>query len=512
MDFFNSLFFSDTDIEDLGMIMEFKDIERYCPRYIPYNSSDYETVAFNGTCLQGFFTSLQTSLRRFNQWEEILYTTVYIIISVAAVIGNGLVILAVVRKKSMRTNRNVLILNLAFSNLILAITNIPFLWLPSIDFEFPYSRFFCKFANVLPGSNVYCSTLTISVMAIDRYYSVKKLKMASNRKQCFHAIGVSLIIWFLSFILSLPLLLYYDTSILYVMKEIKVFDPNGEELTRSYGWRQCRLAATRSSFLDINTQSIQLMMSILQVVFLYVVPLFVLSIFNVKLTRFLKTNANKMSKVRAPSKREDSSIRPESMNSSLKHTANSLHSPSMPSIRSSIDRNPNNRRTSRTTSLLIAMAGSYAALWFPFTLITFLLDFDLVNDQEYVGLVERIDQTCKMVSMLSICVNPFLYGFLNTNFRHEFTEIYYRYIRCQTKLPRPARYPHDCSSIGQHRNDSVYNDETTLISTIRQNTVTPRISTVTPKNFRGSIRVGSVGKVLEDRIVLDDEIDKDSFV
>ncbi|RCN31267.1 hypothetical protein ANCCAN_22949 [Ancylostoma caninum] len=79
--------------------------------------------------------------------------------------------MAVLWKRAMRTNRNVLILNLALSNLVLALTNIPFLWLPSIDFEFPYSRFFCKIANVLPGSNIYCSTLTISVMAIDRTWA-----------------------------------------------------------------------------------------------------------------------------------------------------------------------------------------------------------------------------------------------------------------------------------------------------------------------------------------------------
>lgn len=94
------------------------------------------------------------------------------------------VILAVIRKREMRTNRNVLIVNLALSNLMLALTNIPFLWLPSIDFEFLYSRFFCKFANALPGSNIYCSTLTISVMAIDR------LKFPSSNNSHFQSILV----------------------------------------------------------------------------------------------------------------------------------------------------------------------------------------------------------------------------------------------------------------------------------------------------------------------------------
>lgn len=111
---------------------------------------------------------MNVHLKRYNNIEEMLYTTLYILISLFAIIGNGVVILAVIRRKEMRTNRNVLIVNLALSNLMLAITTIPFLWLPSIDFEFPYSKFFCKFANALPGSNIYCSTLTISVMAIDR--------------------------------------------------------------------------------------------------------------------------------------------------------------------------------------------------------------------------------------------------------------------------------------------------------------------------------------------------------
>ncbi|CAB3399812.1 unnamed protein product [Caenorhabditis bovis] len=489
--------------------MEVKDIDKYCPRGISPNASNYITHPFNGTCLQKFFSQLQTSLRRFNQWEEILYTTVYIIISVAAVIGNGLVILAVVRKKSMRTNRNVLILNLALSNLILALTNIPFLWLPSIDFEFPYSRIFCKFANVLPGSNIYCSTLTISVMAIDRYYSVKKLKITSNRKQCFQAVGVSAVIWVVSFILSLPLLLYYETTMLYVMKEIKVMDPDGREVNRSYGWRQCRLMATESSLFNIETQSITLMMSVLQVVFLYVVPLFVLAIFNLKLTRFLKTNATKMSKVRTAPRREDN-------NSLNKFISPSLRSPSMPSIRSSItERHGSTRRASRTTSLLIAMAGSYAALWFPFTLISFLLDLDLLNTQANVGLVERIDQTCKMISMLSICVNPFLYGFLNTNFRHEFAEIYYRYIRCQTKSQTPSRLNNEFSSIAHNRQDSMYNDDNSLLPSRTSSATNPVIS---PREFnqkttKTSFRTQSVKtKLIDDRVLLDEDVEKDSFV
>uniref|UniRef100_A0A914RGI1 G-protein coupled receptors family 1 profile domain-containing protein n=1 Tax=Parascaris equorum TaxID=6256 RepID=A0A914RGI1_PAREQ len=330
------------------------------------------------------------------------------VISVLAVIGNGVVILAVIRKREMRTNRNVLIVNLALSNLMLALTNIPFLWLPSIDFEFLYSRFFCKFANALPGSNIYCSTLTISVMAIDRYYTVKKMYASSHGRQCLRAVCISTSIWIISFLLSFPLLVYYDTTMLYVFKVMNI----------SYGWRQCRLAFTETCLI------LQLFMSVMQALFLYVVPLIVLLIFNAKLTRFLQENSRKMHRSLSDGRSDDAGT--------LCITA---------AVRNLPARRMNVRKRNRTTALLIAMAASYAVLWLPFTLKS-AIDLQL-------HLIERIDQSCKVISMMSICVNPFLYGFLNTNFRHEFTDIFNQWI-CY-KLRTPTNIQQEYSTITSPR-------------------------------------------------------------
>ncbi|KJH40534.1 7 transmembrane receptor [Dictyocaulus viviparus] len=386
------------------MIMNVEDLDKYCNRSLDrskISEAAYRTAPFDDYCLK--------------------------------------VIMVVLWKREMRTNRNVLILNLALSNLVLALINIPFLWLPSIDFEFPYSRFFCKFANVLPGSNIYCSTLTICVMAVDRYYSVKQLRIASNRHQCMKAIFISLIIWIVSFFLSLPLLLYYDTTMLYVIKDVNVYDEKGVPKLRSYGWRQCRLIPSQSTTLKMSTQEIQLLMSVLQVVSLYVVPIFVLSIFNMKLTRFLKMNANQMARNRLGSRRRNEAQNAKKYDS---YGAETLSHSNV-----SIAERTSHRRTNRTTALLIAMAGSYGALWLPFTVISLLLDLDILYVESHVSVIERIDQTCKMVSMLSICVNPFLYGFLNTNFRQEFSEIYLRYVICKTKNTNKTRFNHDFSSL-----------------------------------------------------------------
>ncbi|KAL3112754.1 hypothetical protein niasHT_019728 [Heterodera trifolii] len=422
---------------------------------------------FDDNCIRSFFLGLSAQLRRYEPWEEWFYTVMYTLISALALLGNGMVILAVIRKRGMRTARNVLIVNLALSNLMLALTTVPFLWLPSIDFDFPYSDFFCKFANALPGSNIYCSTLTISVMAIDRYYSVRSLNINSpsgRSGQCLRAVLISLLIWLFSFLLSFPLLVYYRVHVLYVIKDIYVHEENtwaketnaDSIVLRSYGWRQCRLSTGQfeegkaqiemaspantqnsSSLIAVDDRMVQLGMAAMQAAMLYAVPLVVLLIFNMKLTRFLKMNTKQLkhnteregdSVIVTTERRQRGGSKTSSMGGVTQRSSIATADLMLPRQVSIVTVGTSTRaaekRRNRTTVLLIAMAGSYAVLWLPFTLVSILIDLDWLGVESGSPIVERIDQTCKLLSITSICVNPFLYGFLNTNFRHEFNEIF----------------------------------------------------------------------------------------
>lgn len=76
------------------MFHEVEVIDHHCPRKINrslVNSTEWERTPFDNECLQNMFLQLRVHLKRYSDWEEAVYTTVYAIISVLAVIGNGLV-------------------------------------------------------------------------------------------------------------------------------------------------------------------------------------------------------------------------------------------------------------------------------------------------------------------------------------------------------------------------------------------------------------------------------------
>uniref|UniRef100_A0A915L0X7 G-protein coupled receptors family 1 profile domain-containing protein n=1 Tax=Romanomermis culicivorax TaxID=13658 RepID=A0A915L0X7_ROMCU len=157
-----------------------------------------------------------------------------------------------------------------------------------------------------------------------------------------------------------------------------------------------------------------MLVNILLTMFLYVVPLFVLITFNCMLTVFLKRTRQRTSALRSQANMLQPNYEPENVNG--RQNANSRPN--------SASQRPHNSRTSarhnRTTALLIAMAVSYGVLWFPFIVLTLYLHMGPGKSMSAQRSMKFIDETCKMISMSSICVNPFLYGYLNTNFNREF--------------------------------------------------------------------------------------------
>ena len=88
---------------------------------------------------------------------------IYSAIFVLAVVGNGLVILTLVQNKRMRTVTNVFLLNLAISDLLLAVFCMPFTLVPIMIRNFIFGPFMCITIRYAQGKRQFCLFIQFSV-------------------------------------------------------------------------------------------------------------------------------------------------------------------------------------------------------------------------------------------------------------------------------------------------------------------------------------------------------------
>lgn len=93
---------------------------------------------------------------------------IYSLIFVAAVLGNVLVIFTLVHNKRMRTVTNVFLLNLAISDLLLAVFCMPFTLIPIFLKSFIFGPTMCVLIRYLQGKSFF-------IIIINKYVCTYKL-------------------------------------------------------------------------------------------------------------------------------------------------------------------------------------------------------------------------------------------------------------------------------------------------------------------------------------------------
>jgi len=138
-------------------------------------------------------------------------------ISIIAVVGNGLVICVVIKDKRMMTVTNVLIANLALSDILLGMFTTPFQFHPALLQRWDFPDFLCVMAPSFKVLSVIVSVLTLTFISIDRYIAVMyPLKAGFSKSNAL--IGLVLI-WTVAIASSFP------EGYFYRVEEIKeVFD------------------------------------------------------------------------------------------------------------------------------------------------------------------------------------------------------------------------------------------------------------------------------------------------
>lgn len=123
------------------------------------------------------------------------------------------------------------------------------------------------------------------------------------------------------------------------------------------------------------------------------------------------------------------------------------------------------RKKTTTNQMLVLMVTIFGVCWLPLNLINILDDFNMnLNEHKYYNFFFF---TCHLFAMSSVVYNPFLYAWLNENFRKEFKQILpclFVNISTHRELKNPRNF---LSSLSRKKNDDnlIKNGEKTMQET-----------------------------------------------
>lgn len=287
----------------------------------------------------------------------ILYTTIFIL----GIFGNVLVCYVVFRNKAMQTVTNLFITNLALSDILLCVLAVPFTPLYTFLGKWVFGSVICHLVSYAQGTSVYISTLTLTSIAIDRFFVI--IYPFHPRMKLSTCIVIIVTIWMFSILVTLPYGIY--------MRH-KPSDNITE--TKYYCEEDWPYEDYRKIFGGLTT-----MMQ-------FVIPFFLIAFCYICVS--LRLNDRARSKPGSKNSRKEEADR---------------------------------ERKRRTNRMLIAMVVIFLLSWLPLNVINIINDFygQMGNWQYYFLSFFMVHS----MAMSSTCYNPFLYAWLNENFRKEFKQV-----------------------------------------------------------------------------------------
>nr|QGA72517.1 prolactin-releasing peptide receptor-like protein [Rhynchophorus ferrugineus] len=335
---------------------------------------------------------------------QVLFLVAYTTIFVVGLCGNVLVCFVVFRNKAMRTVTNLFITNLALSDILLCVLAVPFTPLYTFLGKWVFGNLICHMVPFAQGTSVYISTLTLMSIAIDRYFVI--IYPFHPRMKLSTCVAIIIIIWIFAILVTSPYGIY--------MKHVQ--DPHN--FTRHYCEEDWPVEQWRAAF-GVITAALQFLIPFLIMAYCYICV-------SIKLNDRART-------------------KPGSKNSRKEEA----------------DR----ERKKRTNRMLIAMVAVFLLSWLPLNVINIINDFnkDMISWEYYFLSFFLVHQ----MAMSSTCYNPFLYAWLNENFRKEFKQVLPCFDASIVRVPSNSRFTNWRSERTCNGNEAYGNNETqqeTLLS------------------------------------------------
>ncbi|XDV22377.1 hypothetical protein PO909_027280 [Leuciscus waleckii] len=141
---------------------------------------------------------------------RVMIALIYSVVCALGLVGNSLALyLLHSRYHQKQSSINCFVMGLALTDLQFVLT-LPF-WAvdTALDFRWPFGKVMCKIVSSVTTMNMYASVFFLTAMSVARYYSIaSSMKMHSRRAAAAAAKWISLGIWVVSLIATLPHSIY----------------------------------------------------------------------------------------------------------------------------------------------------------------------------------------------------------------------------------------------------------------------------------------------------------------
>ncbi|KAG8135052.1 hypothetical protein E2320_008115 [Naja naja] len=299
----------------------------------------------------------------------------YGIVILLGISGNLALIIIILKQKEMHNVTNILIVNLSFSDLLITIMCLPFTFVYTLMDHWVFGETMCKLNPFVQCVSVTVSVFSLVLIAIERHQLI--INPRGWRPNNRHAyVGIATI-WILAIASSLPFLVYHILTD-EPFTNITIEDYKGKYVCLdSFPWESARLSYTT-----------------ILLVIQYLGPLCFIFVCYLKIYIRLKRRCNMVDKMR--------------------------------------DNKYRSTETKRINIMLISIVVAFAVCWLPLTI------FNTVFDWNYEILPAACSHNllfliCHLTAMISTCVNPIFYGFLNKNFQRDL-QIFFRFCDFHTRV------------------------------------------------------------------------------
>ncbi|XP_027796806.2 neuropeptide Y receptor type 6 [Marmota flaviventris] len=293
----------------------------------------------------------------------LLLLIVYTVVLIVGLFGNLSLIIIIFKKQREAQNvTNILIANLSLSDILVCIMCIPFTVVYTLMDHWIFGNTMCKLTSYVQSVSISVSIFSLVLIAIERYQLI--VNPRGWKPSISHAYWGITFIWLISLLLSIPLFLSYHLT-----------DEPFRNLSLPTDIYTHRVACIEKWPSKMN----QLLFSTSLFMLQYFVPLGFILICYLKIVICLCKRNRKVDW-----KREN-----ESRLSEYK----------------------------RINTMLISIVVTFGACWLPLNIFNVIFDWYhevLMSCQHNLVFV-----VCHLVAMVSTCINPLFYGFLNKNFQKD---------------------------------------------------------------------------------------------